>query len=125
MLKNKFIYILSTICFIIITVLSSIDFWAFNDLFYKHEFKQNDTYDTIGISEEDLDNTKDVLLGYIKDDNDDLYVKAIIKGSEREVFNEKEKLHMVDVKIYIVMPCYVAIFYLLFLSYVYSLFLMI
>ena len=98
MLKNKFIYILSTICFIIITVLSSIDFWAFNDLFYKHEFKQNDTYDTIGISEEDLDNTKDVLLGYIKDDNDDLYVKAIIKGSEREDFNEKEKLHMVDVK---------------------------
>ena len=71
MLKNKFIYILSTICFIIITVLSSIDFWAFNDLFYKHEFKQNDTYDTIGISEEDLDNTKDVLLGYIKDDNEE------------------------------------------------------
>lgn len=98
MLKNKIIYYLSTICFIIVVILSSIDFWAFNDVFYNHEFKQNNTYETIGISEEDLADTKDVLLGYIKDDNDDLFVMANIKGVDREVFNEKEKLHMIDVK---------------------------
>ncbi len=98
MKPNKFIYFIATFSFIIAVLLSCIDFWAFNDVFYAHEFKQNDTAKTIGISDEELVLVTEHLLGYIKDQHDDLTITATINDQEREVFNDKEKLHMIDVK---------------------------
>ena len=95
---NKIIYYISCISFIIAVLLSCIDFWAFNDVFYAYEFKQNATAENVGISNKELNQVTDQLLGYIKDDKEDLNIKATIKDEYREVFNDKEKLHMVDVK---------------------------
>ena len=52
----------------------------------------------IGMNREDLQRATDTLLDYLKDKRDDLFVQANIGGQEREVFNERETLHMVDVK---------------------------
>lgn len=52
----------------------------------------------IGISEEDLNKTTDVLLGYIKGENKTLDIECRINGITRQVFNNKEKTHMQDVK---------------------------
>ena len=98
MKTNKIIYFVAILCFIIAVLLSCIDFWAFNDVFYAHEFKQNNTAESIGINDEDLNTVTEHLLGYIKDQHDDLTIEATIQNQKREVFNEKEKLHMVDVK---------------------------
>lgn len=38
------------------------------------------------------------LLKYLKDENESLETKAVVNGEQREVFGEREKLHMVDVK---------------------------
>lgn len=52
----------------------------------------------IGISEDDLTKTTDVLLGYIKGENKTLDIECRINGITRPVFNDREKAHMLDVK---------------------------
>ena len=59
MKANKIIYYIACISFIIVVLLSCIDFWAFNDVFYAYEFKQNTTAETIGISNDELNQVKE------------------------------------------------------------------
>ena len=50
------------------------------------------------MSEEDLDLTTDVLLDYTQGKRGNLDVQAVIGGQVQEVFNQREKDHMVDVQ---------------------------
>lgn len=80
------------------TFLSCINYWSFNKPFYKDEYKKLGVAEYIGISEDDLNKTTDILLGYIKGENDSLDIECKINGMTREVFNDREKAHMIDVK---------------------------
>lgn len=80
------------------TFLSCVNYWSFNKSFYKNEYKKLNVAEYIGISEEDLNKTTDVLLGYIKGENKTLDIECRINGITRQVFNNKEKTHMQDVK---------------------------
>ena len=75
-----------------------IDAVCFDEAFYFEQYRRLNTADSIGMSQEDLDKTTEKLLGYLKDEEKDLSVQAEIGGKTREVFNQKEKEHMVDVK---------------------------
>lgn len=75
-----------------------IDGWCFAKPFYAREYGKLGTAAEIGITEDELNGATDALLDYLKDRRDDLVTYAKIDGSEREVFDEREKLHMVDVK---------------------------
>lgn len=78
---------------------AAIDIWCFANAFYKKEYSELDTAKDIGISEEDLGKATDTLLEYLKGEREDLVVYADFEEfGEREVFNEREKLHMVDVR---------------------------
>ena len=87
-------------CFslIICAFLTCIDFWCFNISFYNSEYSKLNTAEDIGMSSEDLTKTTDVLLGYLKDKYSSLDVSANVNGTDREVFNDREKAHMIDVK---------------------------
>ena len=78
--------------------LSCVNYWSFNKAFYKNEYKKLGVAKYIGISEEDLNKTTDVLLGYIKGENKTLDIECRINGITRPVFNDREKGHMLDVK---------------------------
>ncbi len=78
--------------------INCIDFWGFNRDFYKGEYAKLETADYIGITEDELTQATEVLLDYLTDERDDLNVTAVIDGEQRQVFNEKEVAHMVDVK---------------------------
>lgn len=78
--------------------LSSVNYWSFNKNFYKNEYKKLGVTEYIGISEDDLKKTTDVLLGYIKGNNKTLDIECRINGITRSVFNDREKAHMQDVK---------------------------
>ena len=82
----------------IFALISTIDGLAFNKAFYAYEYQDLKTAQTLKMSEEDLFKTTDVLLDYTKGQSDSLECYANIDGSEREVFNEREKMHMVDVR---------------------------
>ncbi len=50
------------------------------------------------MSKDDLNKTTDVLLSYIKDYDKTLDISVNINGENRQVFNEREKAHMIDVR---------------------------
>lgn len=79
-------------------LLTVVDSRCFDRSFYRREYEKNDTAAYMQMSDEDLEKTTDVLLGYLKDERDDIIVTATVAGYEREVFDERETLHMIDVK---------------------------
>lgn len=90
--------VLGAFCLIIVILLTSIDYNCFNRSFYRSQYQQLNNAEIIGMSEEDLTLTTEVLLDYVQDKRDDLHVQAVIDNSVREVFNDREIAHMVDVK---------------------------
>lgn len=83
---------------IVVAFLSCIDFWCFSSSFYQNEYHKLNNAEIIGISQHDLNKVTDVVLGYLRNEYSSLDFKCKINGNEREVFNDKEKAHMVDVK---------------------------
>lgn len=83
---------------ILAILLTAIDVFAVNESFYKTEYKRLNRAEAIGISEEGLNEATSVLLDYTTGDRDDMNVTATIDGISREVFNDREKSHMADVR---------------------------
>ena len=75
----------------------SLNFMCFNRAFYNYEYTRLNTSESIGMSKEALQDTTEVLLGYLEGKKEDLNIEVEINGVKREVFNDKEKAHMVDV----------------------------
>lgn len=75
-----------------------IDVVSFDRSFYEAEYRKNDTVSYTGMSAEDNLRATDTLLDYLQDKRQDIVCTAEVSGTEREVFNERETLHMVDVK---------------------------
>ncbi len=97
-MKNKILAILFSLGFLIGTFLTVIDYACFDRNFYTTFYQENATYQSMGISEDDLDKMTDVLLTYIQDKRDDLSVLISYKNQRVEGFNDREISHMVDVK---------------------------
>ncbi len=79
-------------------IVLSIETFALNENFYKQEYGKLKTAESIGISEQDLAGVTNRLLSYTRGEADNLDIKAVIGGSTQEVFGEREKEHMVDVR---------------------------
>lgn len=79
-------------------ILTAVDVCSFDRGFFEKEYEKAGTAESIGMSGEDLMRSTDALLDYLQGERDDIAVEAVIGGSEREVFNEREILHMVDVR---------------------------
>ncbi|MBE6108010.1 MAG: TIGR01906 family membrane protein [Erysipelotrichaceae bacterium] len=83
------------ICAVFLTIL---DVSCFDRSFYIKEYEKNATAQVIQISDEDLMRVTDHLLDYIQDKEEVLSISAEIAGVERNVFDERDTAHMVDVK---------------------------
>jgi integral membrane protein (TIGR01906 family) len=79
-------------------LIAIVDAQCFSKSFYRQEYEKLDTAAYIGMSQTDLDSATGVLLDYLRGKRDDLTVYAEINGAKREVFNQREKLHMQDVR---------------------------
>lgn len=99
---NIISYILS-ISFILSIFLMSVHFWCFNETFYKIEHNKillNNQHinEYIGISNDELDSLTSFTLSYLNNPNASLDLKMNINGTDREVYTNDEKSHMVDVR---------------------------
>ena len=65
--------------------------------FYDTQYKKNGTAEHIGIRHQDLMDVTDNLLSYMVKQRDNLDMQYGVKGTVREIFDEREKLHMIDV----------------------------
>lgn len=79
-------------------LLTAVEVVAFDEGRYERAYVKTQRAEDIGISQSELMGVTRHLLGYLKDKQDNLEVRATIGGTERQVFNSKELLHMQDVK---------------------------
>lgn len=101
-LKNIITYILS-FSLILSVLLLTVHFCAFDLSFYKKEHRSLKLYNQslaeyIGFSNNDLDELTEFTLNYLNDPESTLDKQMIINGELKEVFNDDEKSHMVDVR---------------------------
>lgn len=87
-----------SLALIFVLLVSSIDFHAFNKNYYREQYTNLNTAESLGMSDEDLFAATDALLDYLHDDREDILVEGEVFGFKREIFTERETLHMVDVK---------------------------
>lgn len=98
-MKNKFIFHkISHSLLVIALLILSIRVVAFSSGFYIGQYDKLNTAETMNLSEEDLQNATSVLLDYIKGDVDSIDLKVSLYNKQIEMFNQKEKDHMIDVK---------------------------
>lgn len=90
--------VLASVMLIIAMLIVSIEMYALNQNFFEKEYDKMGTAASIGMSEEDLEHTTDVLLSYTAGNRDNLDLAVEINGQTEEVFGEREKDHMVDVQ---------------------------
>lgn len=83
---------------ILTLLLNAADSVAFNLSLYRKAYEKYDRPASIGISMEDLLDVTDRLLDYMKGRQPDIVIEKEIGGVAREVFGERERLHMVDVR---------------------------
>ncbi|WP_176461834.1 TIGR01906 family membrane protein [Anaeromicrobium sediminis] len=86
------------ICLPIVILLTVVQINAFNEEFYMTEYKKYNISSVTGMEFQDLNRVTTKLINYINDDEDNLKIYAKIQGEKREVFGQREKQHMVDVK---------------------------
>ena len=85
-------------CLHLSILISSISFVATNRSFYEYEYKKGNQAELIGVSDEGLMDATNTLIDYVLNNREDIVVETEVNGSVREVFDERETLHMVDVK---------------------------
>ena len=90
---------LGSLLLIVGLLIASIEMFAVNAGFFQSEYSKLNTAQSIGISEDDLTKVTHKLLNYTTDAEDNLDIQAEILGQMQEVFGEREKDHMVDVKL--------------------------
>lgn len=66
--------------------------------FYTKEYRKLGVADDVGISYEELENATEVLIGYTTGEREDMVAMADFGGETKEVFNDREKAHMIDVR---------------------------
>ena len=98
MKKPKFL-VLGWMLLIVAVFLTLVDVCCFDRNFYIKEYDKNNTAEVIGISDEQLMMVTEHLLGYLDDTEEVLKIDAEIHGVVRNVFDERDTLHMVDVKV--------------------------
>ena len=78
--------------------LFAVDVCSFRRSFYEKEYSKLNTAADMGMTHADLMEATDVLLDYLKDRRDDLDLETTVNGQTVEMFDGREKAHMVDVK---------------------------
>lgn len=81
-----------------VTLVAGFELIIFNDAYFEWHYTNRDIAATTGMTVEDLMVVTDHLLDYITDKRDNLDMTAPINGVVEEVFGQREKDHMVDVK---------------------------
>ena len=87
------------ILLILVLLLTSIDIFSLDRAFFLSQYKKLDVATDIGVSSADLVKSTDVLLDYLRNTRKDLNVSVTIDGTARQMFNQREIDHMVDVKV--------------------------
>lgn len=95
-------YILSSllvsIAIVVVLFIGSLQLVIFNYVLFRWHYETHQITETTKMTVPDLMAVTDQLLAYIKDNEDHMVIESNIDGANQEVFGEREKAHMIDVK---------------------------
>lgn len=96
---NYVLGVFFSLAIILILLLTTVQLVALKDLnFYKNEYINNNVYENISISEENLMYVTQELINYMDGKREDLRIITVVDEEQKEFFNQREKDHMVDVR---------------------------
>ena len=98
-MKNRSLSLIFGLSIWVVIILGVIHISSLDKAFYRDQYAKNEVAENIGINEVELEKATAVLLDYLEGKRDDLSVFATIDGTYQEVFNTKEKDHMIDVQV--------------------------
>lgn len=90
--------VMISVALFVVLVLTSFELVAFDENFYAREQQLLKLDKVTGISQTELNAVTHKLLNYCKGKDKMLNVQATVNGEYREVYNGKEKTHMIDVQ---------------------------
>jgi len=94
----RIVALITGLCILLALAFTAIELVAFDKDRYVKAYAEGGTAEYIGISEEDLLTVTDRLLDYLALKEDSLDMQMVIRGELQTVFEERESLHMVDVR---------------------------
>ena len=101
MMKKMMKYVLSTLLAlsgITMIMVLSLQLYAYHVPWYMNRMDKYEISEYTGIDRNDIERICEKLAGYLQGTTQDINITADVHGSSREVFNEKEIQHMVDVR---------------------------
>lgn len=90
--------VVGTVLLILAFLISVVEIDAFDSAYYDKEYAKNATAAYVGVDEKTLSEVTQNLLAYLQGGRENLDMTAVLEGQEREYYNEREKLHMKDVR---------------------------
>ena len=90
--------ILVAILLPIVLMLTSLEATAFDESFYADMHEELNITELVGTDSAELAGISSKIIDYLRNKTDSLDLKAVIGGESVEVFGEREKSHMLDVK---------------------------
>lgn len=97
-LLKQILKILLIVSLNIVILFSLLQYYSFDVDFYMKEYRKYNITNVTKMNYEDLERVTNKLISYLKNEEKNLNIKANIDGKIEEVFGEREKKHMVDVK---------------------------
>lgn len=95
---NSWLGYLCAFCAIVGILITCIDVVCFNRDFFASEYSDMNTAEQLEMSQADMMVATSTLLDYLEDKKDEIQVEIVVREMARPAFNERESLHMVDVK---------------------------
>lgn len=82
----------------LVLLFSSLQLLVFQPAYFHWQFSRYGIEEATGMEKQDLHDTIAEVMAYLHGKRDNLVVISRVRGEEREIFNEREKDHMVDVQ---------------------------
>lgn len=95
---SRLIAVLWSLALFIVIFSFSIESVVYNMSFYRWHYKEHNIEQDTKMTLDELMIVTEKMVDYLKDKRDTLDMEAVIDGQMQEVFGEREKSHMVDVK---------------------------
>lgn len=91
--------LMAAFCLMLVVLITSAEAVVyFQEDYFEKEYQKYGVLGQVHMEMNDLLYVTDEMLEYLRNEREDLVVKAAVDGKVREFFNEKEKRHMADVQ---------------------------
>lgn len=92
------IYKSAVASFIVAILITALNVTVFQEAFFQNQYESLQTAESMKMSKSDLFKATHTLFDYLKDKQDHIDLKVRVNQQEVEMFNTREKVHMIDVK---------------------------